>query len=207
VTWSGKWRSPLDDQVLNPPIPPGNVPVWVGVGGSPESVVRAARYGLPLMLAVIGGHASRFAPYADLHRRALEQYGFDPQPVGLHSTGLIADTDEAAVAIQWPAWEETMTREGLRRGWAPPTYDRFLAEVASGSIYAGAPETMAPRIAESMRILGATRFDFAYAPGHVSHEHRMRAIELLGREVVPQVRELLASRVELVETSPTRNAG
>lgn len=192
VTWSGKFRSPLVEQVLNPPIPPGNVPLWVGVGGSPESVLRAARYGLPLMLAVIGGHPSRFAPYADLHRRALEQFGFAPQPVGLHSTGLIAETDEAAVEIQWPAWEETMTREARRRGWAPPSYDRFLAEVEAGSIYAGAPQTVAARIAEGMRVLGATRFDLAYAPGHISHEHRMHAIELFGREVVPRVRELLA---------------
>jgi probable LLM family oxidoreductase len=198
VTWSGKFRSPLVDQVLSPPIPPGNVPVWVGVGGSPESVIRAARYGLPLMLAIIGGQPVRFAPYVDLHRRALEQFGQPPQPVGVHSTGFVADTDDEAIAIQWPAWEETILRESKRRGWAPPDYDRFLAEVAVGSMYVGAPETVAVRIAETIRNLNATRFDFAYAPGHVSHEHRMRTIELFGREVVPRVRELLAAQPALV---------
>src|SRR5882724_10255654 len=99
VTWSGTFRSPLTEQYVSPPLPKGHLPTWVGVGGSPESVIRAARYGLPLMLAVIGGHPSRFAPYIELYKRALEQYGHPQQPIGMHSPGFVAATDGEALEI------------------------------------------------------------------------------------------------------------
>src|ERR1700732_4881170 len=108
VTWSGTVRSPLIDQYVSPPLPAGHLPTWVGVGGSPQSVIRAARYGLPLMLAVIGGPPSRFAPYVDLYYRALEQFGFEKKPVGQHSIGLIAETEEEARDAFWPAWQQVM---------------------------------------------------------------------------------------------------
>src|SRR5207245_10042970 len=108
VTWSGTSRSPLIDQRVYPPLPEGNLPTWVGVGGSPQSVIRAARYGLPLMLAIIGGHPSRFAPYVELYKRALDEYGpHPPLPVGMHSPRFVAKTDDEAANIQWPHRQAT----------------------------------------------------------------------------------------------------
>jgi len=196
VTWSGNFRSPLTEQFVSPPIPEGHIPTWVGVGGSPQSVVRAARFGLPLMLAVIAGRPERFAPYVELYRRALEQYGQQELPVGLHSLGFVAKTDEAALAIQWPYYKEQFDRAARERGWQPPTYEQFLAEVDHGSMYVGAPETVAARIAGVIQTLGLSRFDLHYAIGRVPHEQRLAAIELYGRGVIPRVRELLAAAPE-----------
>src|SRR6202011_309571 len=108
VTWSGASRSPLADQRVYPPLPQGHLPTWVGVGGSPNSVIRGARDGLPLMLAVIGGHPSRFTPYVELYQRALHEYGHPSLPVGMHSPGFVAKTDDEAVDIQWPHWQDTL---------------------------------------------------------------------------------------------------
>jgi probable LLM family oxidoreductase len=192
VTWSGTFRPPLTNQYLSPPLPKGHVPTWVGVGGSPQSVIRAARYGLPLMLAVIGGPARRFAPLVDLYKRALDAYGHPPLPIGMHSHGFVARTDEEAVAMQWPYWAEIFESAAAERGWARPTMERFQAEIADGSLYLGSPETVATKIASVIRMLGLSRFDWAYATGRVPHEQRMATIELYGREVIPRVRELLA---------------
>ena len=193
VTWSGKFRSPLVNQYVTPALPQGHIPTWVGVGGSPQSVVRAARFGLPLMLAVIGGPPGRFAPLVDLYKRALDAYGHAPLPIGMHSHGYVARTDQEAVDIQYPYWEETFEKAARERGWARPTMERFQAERASGSLYIGSPETVATKIAEMMRLLGLSRFDLAYATGRVPHQQRMATIELYGREVIPRVRELLAN--------------
>jgi probable LLM family oxidoreductase len=192
VTWSGTVRSPLTDQYVSPPLPEGHLPTWVGVGGSPQSVVRAARYSLPLMLAVIGGSPSRFAPYVDLYRRALEEMRRASLPIGAHSLGFVAKTDEEAIDTQWPYWAEMMEASARERGWARPTMDRFRAEIAGGSLYVGSPETLATKLAAAIRLLGLRRFDLAYALGRVPHEQRMATIELYGREVIPRVRELLA---------------
>ena len=192
VTWSGRFRPPLENQFVSPPIPAGHIPTWVGVGGTPNSVLRAARYGLPLMLAVIGGRPERFAPYVDLYQRALEQRGTPPLPVGLHSLGFVAESDERAIEIQWPYYKEQFEWAARERGWRPPTYDQFLAEVDHGSMYVGSPETVAARIAGVARTLSLSRFDLLHAVGRVPHEQRLAAIELYGREVVPRVRELLA---------------
>jgi alkanesulfonate monooxygenase SsuD/methylene tetrahydromethanopterin reductase-like flavin-dependent oxidoreductase (luciferase family) len=156
-------------------------------------VVRAARYGLPLMLAVIGGHPSRFAPYLDLYKRSLDEHGHPLLPVGMHSLGYVAKTDEDAVDIQWPYWAEIMDASARERGWPRPTRDGFHAEIAGGSLYVGSPETVATKLAAAIRLLGLSRFDFAYAVGRVPHEQRMATIELYGREVIPRVRELLAA--------------
>jgi probable LLM family oxidoreductase len=193
VTWSGTVRSPLTDQYVSPPLPDGHLPTWVGVGGTPQSVIRAARYGLPLMLAVIGGPPSRFAPYVDLYQRALEKYGHPPLPVGMHSHGYVARTDEEAVDVQWPYWAEMFETSARERGWARPTMKKFQAEIAGGSLYVGSPETVATKLADAIRLLGLSRFDLAYATGRVPHEQRMTTIELYGREVIPRVRELLAA--------------
>ena len=199
VTWSGTSRSPLTDQYVSPPLPPGHLPTWVGVGGSPQSVMRAARYGLPLMLAIIGGHPSRFAPFVELYKRALDEHGHPPLPVGMHSLGFVATTDEEAVEVQWPYWAETFEAASAERGWARPTRSSFEAEIADGSLYVGSPETVATKLAANIRLLGLSRFDLAYAVGAVPHERRMATIELYGREVIPRVRELLeASPVQAI---------
>jgi probable LLM family oxidoreductase len=191
VTWSGNFRAPLTDQQVSPPIPDRRVPTWVGVGGSPHSVLRAARFGLPLMLAIIGGNPKRFVPYVELYKRALAQQGKPALPIGLHSLGFVADTDEEAIEIQWPYYKEQFEWAARERGWRPPTHEHFLAEVDHGSMYVGSPETVANRIAGVIRTLSLSRFDLLYAVGRVPHEQRMATIELFGREVVPRVRELL----------------
>jgi probable LLM family oxidoreductase len=196
VTWSGDFRSPLTNQMVTPPIPEGQIPTWVGVGGSPQSVVRAARFGLPLMLAVIGGKPERFAPHVKLYKRALEEHGQPELPIGLHSLGYVAPTDEEAVDIQWPYWNEQFERAARERGWRSPTREQFNAEVAHGSLYVGSPETVATRIAGVIRTLSLSRFDLLYAVGRVPHEQRMATIELFGREVIPRVHELLANPTE-----------
>src|ERR1700686_5522343 len=207
VTWSGKFRSPLVNQYVTPALPKGHLPSWVGVGGSPQSVVRAARYGLPLMLAVIGGPPARFAPLVELYKRALDAYGQPPLPIGMHSHGYVARTDEEAVEIQWPYWAETFEQAARERGWARPTMTRFQAERASGSLYIGSPETVATKIGAMMRLLGLSRFDLAYATGRVPHKQRLATIELYGREVIPRVRELLADHAVPPISSAYASAG
>jgi probable LLM family oxidoreductase len=203
VTWSGKFRSPLTDASLSPPLPKGHLPTWVGVGGSPQSVVRAARYGLPLMLAVIGGPPIRFAPLVELYRRALDKYGYPPLRIGMHSHGYVARTDQEAADIQWPHWAHVIGNAAAERGWAPPTMDRFHSEIEEGSLYLGSPETVATKIAWVIRLLGLSRFDLAYATGRVPHEQKMATIELYGREVIPRVRQLLAEpEAELAASVP-----
>jgi probable LLM family oxidoreductase len=192
ISWSGQYRPALDGQILTPPLPAGNLPTWVGSGGSPESVIRAARFGLPLMLAVIGGRPDRFRPLVDLYRRALAQYGKPALPVGLHTLGYVAETDEQAIETQWPYWRETFDRASRERGWRPPTRAQFEAEVNHGAMFVGSPETVAARLAPVMRSLDVDRIDLHYAIGKVPFEQRMNSIELLGRKVYPRVRELLA---------------
>jgi alkanesulfonate monooxygenase SsuD/methylene tetrahydromethanopterin reductase-like flavin-dependent oxidoreductase (luciferase family) len=144
------------------------------------------------MLAVIGGPPGRFAPLVELYKRALEAYGHPLLPIGMHSHGYVARTDQDAVDIQWPYWAETFEKAALERGWARPTMARFQAERAGGSLYIGSPETVATKIAAMMRLLGLSRFDLAYATGRMPHKQRLATIELYGREVIPRVRELLA---------------
>src|SRR3954452_2591064 len=205
VTWSGNFRSAVTNQFVSPPIAAGHIPTWVGVGGSPQSVVRAARFGLPLMLAVIAGSPERFAPYVELYQRALEQYSQPELPVGLHSLGFVADTDEEALEIQWPYYREQFEQAARERGWRPPTHEQFLAEVDHGSMYVGSPETVARRIAAVIHTLSLNRFDLHYAIGRVPHDQRMTTIELFGREVIPQVRELIAA-AKAVDATPAAGA-
>jgi probable LLM family oxidoreductase len=192
VTWSGSTRAPLVDQDVYPKTEAGAIRTWVGVGGSPESVVRAARYGLPLVLANIGGEPERFAPYVELFHRALAQYGTDDLPVAVHSPGYIAETDEQALEELWPHYETMHNRIGAERGWGPTTRDRFEHEATHGALYAGSPETVAQKIAKTARALGIQRFDLKYSSGTQPHTQLMTSIELYGTTVIPRVRELLA---------------
>ncbi|MBX9470633.1 LLM class flavin-dependent oxidoreductase [Microcella sp.] len=195
VTWQGSTRAPLVDQMVYPTTENGSLRTWVGVGGSPESVVRAAHYGFPLMLAIIGGQAERFAPFVELYHRALTQLEKPWQPVGVHSPGYIADSDEQAMEELWPAYEQMFGRIGRERGWGPTTYEHFRAEVEQGALYVGSPETVARKIADTVSTLGIQRFDLKYSTGPLQHEKLMHAIELYGTQVIPRVRELLAERL------------
>ncbi|WP_207233780.1 LLM class flavin-dependent oxidoreductase [Janibacter limosus] len=203
VTWQGTTRSPLTDAQVHPRTESGHLDTWVGVGGSPQSVIRAARYDLPLMLAIIGGSPARFAPYVDLYRRAAAQYGTTPHPVGMHSHGFVADTDQAAADIVWPHYKRNRDRLGAERGWPPVTRESFEDEIAHGSLYIGSPETVAQRIAGALRAIDARRFDLVYTSGSTPVDDRLRAVELYGREVAPRVRELLA---DLTETDAADHA-
>jgi probable LLM family oxidoreductase len=192
VTWSGTTRAALQDAEVFPRTESGRLPTWVGVGGSPQSVVRTARYGLRLMLAIIGGQAARFAPYVDLYRRATEQLGTQAYPVGMHSPGFVADTDEQAKELFYPAYKEQMDRIGKLRGWPPMSRIAFNNEVANGSLYVGSPETVARRIAASVKALGVGRFDLIYTVGPQAVGARTRAVELYGSKVAPMVRDIVA---------------
>lgn len=193
VSWSGTVRAPLVDQRLRPRMPEGGIPTWIGVGGSPESVLRAARHGLPLMLAIIGGRPQRFAGHVELYHRALAEAGHPPLPVGQHSLGLVARTDEEAVETWWRHWQPVVTRVAAERGFYAPTRDRYLAELDQGALFVGSPETVARKIAAVARDLRLSRFDLKYDIAGLPRAARARTIELLGREVAPRVRELLAA--------------
>jgi probable LLM family oxidoreductase len=194
ITWQGKTRAPLYGQDVVPHTESGPFPAWIGVGGSPQSVIRAARYGYSLMLAIIGGSPARFAPFSRLYGQALEQFGRDPLPVGVHAPGHVAATDEQAREEFWPRYRDVITRLGATRGFAVPTPDSFRREVGpAGALYVGSPETVAQKIAANLTVLGANRFDLKYGMGGLSHQTLMTAIELYGTQVIPRVRELLAS--------------
>jgi probable LLM family oxidoreductase len=197
VTWEGSIRPPLRDQHVYPKTAAGRIPTWIGVGGSPESVVRAARYGFPLVLAIIGGDPARFAPYVDLFHRALKEFGRDPLPVAVHAPGFIAATDDEAVDILWPHAQAMTDRIGAERGWPPLTRERFQADVTGGAWHVGSPETVARKIARTVGVLGVQRFDLKYSSGTLPHEHLMSAIRRYGTEVVPRVRELLAEQAHV----------
>lgn len=193
VTWQGTTRAPLADAEVFPKTANG-LTAWVGVGGSPQSVVRTAQYGLPLMLAIIGGDPERFAPYIDLYRRAADQFGTTAHPVAMHSPGFVAETDEEAVEIVWPHYKVLHDRIGGERGWGPTSRAQYDAEVAGGSLYVGSPETVARRIANAVEALGVERFDMVYTQGAIPAEDRLRSVELYGTRVIPRVRELLAEK-------------
>jgi probable LLM family oxidoreductase len=193
VTWSGRTRSPLRDQQVYPPIESGTLRTWVGVGGSPESVVRAARYGLPLTLAIIGGDPRRFGGYVTLYRQTLEQLGAPELPIAVHSPGHVARTDEQAREEAWPHYEALMNRIGAERGWPPTNRAHFDREAGpSGALYVGSPDTVAEKIVRTVGLLGLARFDMKFSSGTLPHEQLMTSIELFGREVAPRVRDRLS---------------
>jgi probable LLM family oxidoreductase len=190
-SWSGTTRPPLRDAEVFPKTERGAIPTWIGVGGSPQSVVRAARYRLPLALAVIGGSPARFVPYADLYRRALRETGAPELPIAVHSPGFVAETDDEARELMYPHFKANRDRIGRERGWPATSHIEFESEVRHGAVFAGSPETVARKIASTVQALGLSRFDLKYSNGPMPHEHLMRCIELYGTEVVPRVRKIL----------------
>jgi probable LLM family oxidoreductase len=193
VTWEGNTRAALHNQDVVPHTEFGPFPAWIGVGGSPQSVVRAAHYGFSLMLAIIGGSPARFAPFSRLFHQALKSFGRGPLPIGVHSPGHVADTDEQAREEFWPRYLQVITHVAETRGFAIPTKESFMYEVGPrGALFVGSPETVAQKIAAALPTLGANRFDLKYGMGGLSHETVMKNIELYGKQVIPRVRELLA---------------
>jgi probable LLM family oxidoreductase len=192
ITWSGTTRPALSNQPVFPKIEQGALKTWIGVGGSPESVVRAAKYDLPLMLAIIGGDPTRFARYADLYRRAFAQLERPVQPIGVHSPGYVAETDQQAREQLWPDYKVMRDRIGKERGWPPMERKEFEQEANFGSLYVGSPETVARKIAATAKALGISRFDMKYSAGALRHDRMMRSIELYGSKVIPLVRDMLS---------------
>ena len=194
VTWSGRTRAALRDQDIVPGLD-APMPVWIGVGGSPHSVIRAARYGFNLMLAIIGGQPARFAPFAELFRQALDKLGQPARPIGVHSPGHVAGTDEQAREEFWPAYRDIITRLGPSRGFPVPSRDFYEREVGPrGALHVGSPETVAQKIAANLPLLGASRFDLKHGMPGMSQTSLLSSIELFGTRVVPRVREVLAAR-------------
>ena len=192
VRWEGQHRPMVDVAAVVPAVEGGLLPTWVGVGGTPQSVVRAARYGFSLMLAIIGGDPGRFAPHVELFFEALEEHGHPRQPVGVHAPGHVAETDARARQELWPHYYEQRTRIGGERGWPPPTRAQFELEADRGAVFVGSPETVAARIIATARRLRLSRFDLKYANGAMDHATLLRGIELLGTKVAPLVRSALA---------------
>lgn len=200
VTWSGRLRAPLHEQRVWPrshaSLEGRRMPVWVGVGGTPQSVVRAARHGFDLMLAVIGGSPRAFAPFAQLYREAMTRFEHEGGRVGLHSPGLVAESDDEARELLMPSWLEGRNRIGAERGWGPASRREFEdAASDDGALFVGSPETVAAKIVSAVRDLGLDRFDLKYA-SHTPHDANLRTIRLFGEEVIPRVRAALA------ETAP-----
>ncbi|HEU4513032.1 MAG TPA: LLM class flavin-dependent oxidoreductase [Nocardioidaceae bacterium] len=194
VTWEGTTRRPLTGQRAYPPTESGRLPTWVGVGGTPQSVVRAARYGMPLVLAVIGGSPAQFAGLVELYHRALEEYGHEPLPISMHSPGHVAETDDLAVEEHFEHHAEQFTKIGRERGWPPFTrlaYEQMRSR--EGALFVGSPETVARKIAWSMKTLGLSRFQMKYTVGSQPNAARTSSIRLYAEQVVPRVRELLAA--------------
>jgi probable LLM family oxidoreductase len=196
VTWSGRHRAPLAGQGVYPRPVQDPLPIWVAVGGTPESAVRAGMLGLPMALAIIGGQPERFAPFAELHRRAALQAGHDPAPsLSINSHGYITDTSQAALDESFPYAEVMMNKIGRERGWGPFTRaDYDAAATLRGANFVGSPEQVIEKILFQHEIFRHDRFLVQFTIGGLPHEKIMRSIELLGLEVAPAVRKELARR-------------
>lgn len=190
VTWEGVHTQSLDNIQVYPKIE-NTLDVHVGVGGSPESIIRAARYGFPVMLAIIGGEHRRFKPYMDLYEKAANQFGTPNHPMGVHSHGVIAETDEEAYEIAWKYYKPSLDTLGGERGWSPMTEQRFKDEIKYGAYFIGSPETVAQKIAGVIKEMEFGRFDLIYGMGGQKQEDRFRTIQLYGEVVIPRVKELL----------------
>lgn len=191
LDWQGDFTQSLEQIDIFPKTESGSLDTWIGVGGSPESIIRAARYGFPLMLAIIGGDPTRFKAYIDLYQRAAQQLNTPIHPVGMHSHGLIADTDGEAFDLAWKHIKKSFDTIGQSRGWTPMTKSQFEHEVEHGSYYVGSAETVAKKMASAIERLGVGRFDLVYGAGLQSAEVRQKTIELYGQEVIPKVKQLL----------------
>ena len=200
VTWSGAHRAALDDAGVYPRPLQDPLPVWIAVGGTPQSVVRAGVLGLPLAVAIIGGAPERFAPLVDLYRDAARRAGRDPAalPVGINSHGFVAATSQEAADRYFPAYAAMMTRIGRERGWPGMTRAQFDAlREPRGALVVGSPREVIEKVLFQHEIFGHQRFLAQLSVGDLAHRDVLRAIELLGTEVAPVVREEVARRARV----------
>jgi probable LLM family oxidoreductase len=196
VTWEGEHRPSLDGQGVYPRPVQNPLPIWVAVGGSPQSVARAGALGLPLALAIIGGLPERFVPLVDLYRQAARESGHDPvPPIGINSHAYVAGTSQQAADEYFPAYAAMMNRIGRERGWPPMSREQFdQARSPRGSLVVGSPQEVAEKILFEHELFGNQRFLCQISVGTIPHDKAMRAIELLGTEVAPVVRAEVARR-------------
>lgn len=198
VTWHGQHRPPIDNLGIYPRPVQDPLPVWVGVGGTPESVVRAASRGLPMALAIIGGMPERFAPLAQLYREAAREHGHDPDalPLSINSHGFIADTREQALNESFPSVAQAMNKIGRERGWSPMRREHYAASAElRGANFVGSPDDIIEKILFQHEIFGHQRLLLQLSVGTMPHDKMMHAIELLGEKVAPVVRAEIANRV------------
>jgi probable LLM family oxidoreductase len=199
--WSGRHRAPLAGAGVYPR-PGGQIPIWVAVGGNPSSAARAGYLNLPMALAIIGGLPERFAPFAEIHRRAAAEAGHEPPALSINSHGFLADTSQGAADVTWPSFEAMMNRIGRERGWPPMTRDQFEASrTLRGANFVGSPQEVVEKILFQHDIFGHDRFLLQLTVGSVDHARTMRAIELYGTEVAPAVRAELARRAPVATPS------
>jgi probable LLM family oxidoreductase len=197
VTWSGRHRAPIEGLGVYPRPLQDPLPVWIAVGGTPKSVVRAALLGLPLAVAIIGGEPARFVLLVDLYRKAAREAGHDPAalPVSINSHTYVAETTQQAADEFFPAYAAMMTRIGRERGWPPMTRPQFdQLRSARGALVVGSPQDVAEKILAQHELFGHDRFLAQMSVGMLPHAQAMRSIELLGAEVAPLVRDEVARR-------------
>lgn len=195
VTWSGNFRAPLTGQGVYPRPVQERLPIWLGIGGTPQSAARAGALGLPLMIAIIGGEVRRFAPLVDLYRRAGAQAGHAPETlrVGIHVLGYVAETTERTIEEFYPGYARAFTRIGRERGWPPVTRASFdAARAPNGAMLVGGVDEVVEKIRRHSDALGGlARLTFQTSAAGLSHEMTMRSIELIGDAVVPAVRAVI----------------
>ncbi len=195
VTWAGSIRAPLNNAGIYPRAEQHPLPVWIGVGGTPQSVVRAGTLGLPMALAIIGGEPVRFKPHADLFREAATRAGHKDLPLSLNMHGFVADNAKAAHDTFFPGYSEVMTRIGRERGWPPTTRAQFDASCGPrGHLIIGSPKDVADKIIALHGIFDNDRMLVQMGLGSLPHKDMLRAIELVGREVAPRVREAVGGK-------------
>jgi len=195
VTWRGKFRPPLEDLGVYPRPVQDPIPVWVAVGGTPQSAVRAGMLGLPMALGIIGGMPERFAPLVELHRMAARRAGHPTPRLSINSHGFLADSSQAAAEIAFPAFKAQMDRIGRERGWPPMTREQFeFSRSLRGADFVGSPQEVVEKILFQHEIFGHDRFLLQLTVGTLPHRQVLRAIELLGTEVAPVVRRELAGK-------------
>lgn len=192
MNWSGKFTQKLTDTTVYPQLPKGEtIATSLAVGGSPESIIRAVYYDIPVVIAIIGGEPIRFRPYVDLYHKAAKQLKKPEHPLGMHAHGIILDDEQEAVEVGFKYIKAEMDRIGIDRGWAPMTRDRFEFEIDKGAYYVGTPEQVAQKIAKNMKALDMQRFDLVYGTGGQLLHQREDTIRNYATKVIPRVKELL----------------
>jgi probable LLM family oxidoreductase len=197
ITWSGRFRAPLENLAVYPRPVQEKIPIWVAVGGTPESAIRAASLGLPMAFAIIGGMAERFAPFFQLYRQASEEYGFDPSriPLSVNSHGFIADNSQDAVNEHYPLMTALMNKIGRERGWAPTSQSQLENQrFRRGSDFVGTPDEIIEKILYQHDLFKHQRFLLYLGNNAMEHKKMMRAVELFGTKVAPVVRKEIANR-------------